>query len=122
MDKTLIVYVAHLIGIFMVFLSIGGAVVRSVSKDEDSDLKRMVGLTFGLGMILVLLGGMSLMVVREHAKDGMPAWLWGKMVLWLVFAGAFSVIIRRPAIAKTLWAGIIVLGGIAVYLVYGMQF
>ena len=122
MNKEVVVYVMHLIGIFMVFMALGGAVVRAVIKDESKDLKRMVGFTFGLGMILIIYGGMSLMVIREYAKGGMPAWLVTKLVLWFVFAATFSLIIRKPNVARTMWAGIIVLGGIAVYMVYGRPF
>jgi hypothetical protein len=122
MNKEIIVYVMHLVGIFMVFLALGGAVIRSCIKDETDELKRMVGLTFGLGMLMTLIGGACLMVFREYAKGGMPGWLVAKMVLWLIFAAIFSLIIRRPVISKTLWAGVIVLGGIAVFMVYGRPF
>ena len=91
----------HLIGIFMVFLALGGAVVRACLQDESKDLKRMIGFTFGLGMILVIYGGMSLMVLREYAKGGMPAWLVTKLVLWFVFGFSSG---QMPRLRRMEWA------------------
>ena len=122
MDKQVVVYLLHLIGIFMIFMALGGAVVRVVAKDESKELKRLIGITFGLGMILVIYGGMSLMVLREYAKGGMPSWLVVKLILWFVFAATFSLIIRKPDAAKSMWGAVILLGAIAVYMVYGRPF
>ena len=104
----------HLVGVFMVFLSFGGLIIRELTGVRTKELKSLCGLTNGIGMLLTLVGGFGLTV---KLGIGMPGWVIGKMVIWVFFAIVISVINRNPNLGKILWWVILFLGAGAGFLV-----
>ena len=105
--------ILHLVGVMVVFLSLGGALVRSMSGNSDQGLKKLTGISNGVGMIIILVAGFGLIA---KLKTGFPAWVIVKMVLWGVFGVLLSVALRKPDLGKPLWFVIIALGAVAAWL------
>ena len=105
--------IIHLAGVLMVFLSFGGLIVRSQIADGSKRWRMLTGLTNGVGLLLILVGGLGLLVKMQL---GFPGWALAKFVIWLIFAGLISVANRVPKAGKWLWWGLILLGVLAVYL------
>ena len=109
----------HLVGVLMVFLAFGGLIGRSLLGVDGAKLKKLAGITSGVGLILVLLGGFGLLA---KLKYGFPGWAIVKLVVWIAFGGLIAVANRKPALAKGLWWGVLVLGLIAVSMVLWKPF
>lgn len=97
----------HLLGLFLVFLSLGGLITHAINSGEaDHPWRKGAVITHGVGMLLALLGGFGAL-----AKLGMHwrGWVIAKIVIW-VLVGALPFLLRRkPGLGKPLWIGTVVL-------------
>ena len=103
----------HIVGALMVFLAFGGLIGRSLLGVEGARLKKLGGISSGLGLILILIGGFGMLAKLGY---GFPGWAIAKFVIWIAFGGLIAAINRKPALAIPLWWGVLVLGFIAAYL------
>lgn len=106
----------HLLGIFMVLLALGGAAVYGmVNQGRDLAWRKVVSVTHGLGMLLVVVAGFG-MLARLGIHWPWPTWVWGKVAVW-VLLGALIVPARRSAgMAPGVWWIVILLAAVAAYL------
>ena len=105
--------VIHLTGVLMVFLSMGGLIFRSQLGEEGNRLKRLGGITNGVGMLLALVGGFGLLA---KLSIGFPGWVIAKLGIWIIFGGLIAVANRKPELSYTVWFAVIFLGATAAYL------
>ena len=106
----------HLVGVLMVFLSLGGLILYAVNgSDRIQPWRKRLFLTHGFGIFLVVLAGFG-MLARMGMSWPWPGWIASKLVIWVVFAALPTVIVRMPSWAKSLWWLVILLGGSATYL------
>lgn len=108
--------VLHLLGIFLLFAALGGAILRVVAGGKEAPrdgAAKLAGITHGLALVLLLVTGFGLL---GSLKLGFPAWAWAKLALWLVMGGIVAVIRRAPDHAKALWWSLPILGLIAAWL------
>lgn len=103
----------HVLGIIVTFLALGGAIVRGLLRSEDRSVRKLVAITFGVGMFLVLLGGFGMLA---RLDVGFPNWVVAKVCLWLVLGGLLTAAAKKPGAAKGLWIAVIVLGALAAWL------
>jgi hypothetical protein len=103
----------HILGLLMLFAAMGGAVINVATA--DSSWKKLHGALHGIGAFLLLLGGFG-MLARLEIMAGWPGWVWGKLAIWLVLAGAPFLIRKAPDKAKGFLFGAILLGFAAAYL------
>ncbi len=103
----------HLFGVLMVFLAFGGLIGRSLLGVDGVRLKKLAGITSGIGLILILIGGFGMLGKFGY---GFPGWAIVKLVIWIAFGGLIAAANRKPALALPLWWGVLVLGLIASYL------
>lgn len=109
--------VVHLVGVIMVFLSLGGAATHAANGGERTHgWRKAIAITHGVGLLLALVGGFGLLARLGIVHGGLPGWVIAKLGLWIVFAGLIGVLIRKPGWAKPLWPLIIAMGGAATYL------
>lgn len=109
--------VVHLVGMFVVYMALGAAIFHSAnggSKDTNSR-RKLVGITHGLGMFIILLGGFG-MLARMGLTSGFPGWIWAKLVIWVLVGAALALASRLPKLAIGLWAAMPVIGGLAAYI------
>lgn len=107
--------VMHLIGMFTLFMAYGALLLNALGGKGKEGLasKKLVMISHGVGLLLILVGGFGLLA---RTKVGWPDWVMGKMIIWLFLGGLLALVLRKPALAKPLWFGVLSLGGIAAYL------
>jgi hypothetical protein len=107
----------HLIGILMLFVALGGAVVRSLTAQQAPEvgaaLKKHLAILHGVALLIVLVAGFGLLA---RLGLGFPGWAVAKLVIWLLLGGILVLINRNPSLGAPLWYVCLFLGAIAAYL------
>ena len=111
--------ILHVIGIAMVFLSIGGVAVHAANggTKKTSSTRKLLATIHGLGTLLILVGGFG-MLARMGFLHGssFPGWLWVKIIVWLILGGVTMLPYRWPALARPALLLLPLLAGLAVYM------
>lgn len=110
--------VVHLLGVIALFLALGGLTFHAASGGTRSgSARRLVAITHGVALFLVLLGGFGLLA-RLGISQGSswPGWIWVKLGIWVLLGAALALPYRKPELARPLWALLPVLGGLAAYM------
>jgi hypothetical protein len=105
--------ILHIIGIMMLFLGIGGAIVRSRLAEGKEMLEKFVLMNHGLGLLIVLIAGFG-----QLAKIGMEfsGWVIVKIVIWLAMGALIMPIKKKPSSGTMVWYIALGLGALAGYL------
>jgi len=107
----------HLVGILMLFLSLGGVITHVINGgSRDHSWRKPLAITHGLGLLLALVGGFGLLARLGIMHGMLPGWVLAKLAIWLVFAILIGVMIRKNSWAESLWFIVLILGGVAAYL------
>jgi hypothetical protein len=101
----------HLIGLFLLLLSLGGQLVCRDLKAWRKYLK----MSHGIGLVLLLIAGFGLL-----ARLGVPwpwhLWVYLKILTWIVL-GLMPILLRlTPSSGKTFWWIILGLAAFSAYL------
>lgn len=111
--------ILHIIGIAMLFLSIGGVAVHAANggTKKGSNTRTLLATIHGIGTLLILIGGFG-MLARMGFKHGtnFPGWLWVKIIIWFVLGGVTMLPYRRPELARPAIILLPFLAGVAVYM------
>ncbi len=118
---SLLVYkLIHLVGIIMAMAALGGAALYAMaggSQEKGASGRRVLAIFHGIGVFLVLLGGFGMLARLGIVHGGgFPGWIWVKLTIWVLVAGALFLPRRRPASALPLLLALPVLGGLAAYM------
>ncbi len=109
--------IIHLLGVMMVFMSIGGLATNAIiRREQGQDWRRGLAVTHGIGMVLSLVAGFGLLARLGVVHGSLPIWVWAKLLIWGIFGLMSAVLMRKPSSGKWLWMGSLVLGGLAAYL------
>ncbi|MBK7962160.1 MAG: hypothetical protein IPK04_13855 [Bdellovibrionales bacterium] len=109
--------IVHLVGVMMVFLSLGGVATNAINGGLKNHLwRKPIAITHGLGLVLSLVGGFGLLARLGIVQGGLPGWVWVKLGIWIMFAILIGVVSRKPGWARSIWPLIIILGAMAAYL------
>ena len=109
--------VVHLLGIFMVLLSLGGTLLWfGTGGSRNHSWRRFMAITHGAGLLLALVGGFGLLARLGTVHGGLPGWVWAKLGIWTVLGGALALVSRLPRLAQLLWWLTLALGGSAAWL------
>ena len=109
--------VVHLVGVFIVLLSLGGVLLWFGSGGtQDHAWKKRIAITHGLGLFLALLGGFGLLARLGITHGGLPGWIWAKLGIWLLLGGVLAIAPRLPKFAQPIWWSVLILGGTAAWL------
>ncbi len=103
----------HIIGILMVFMSIGAAIIRARLNDTTETIRKQIMMRHGIGLLVVLVAGFGAM-----AKAGIPfaGWIAVKFVIWLIIGGIVGMMARMGSKANVMWYVALLLGIVAAYL------
>ena len=114
MDAYNIYKLVHLAGIGMLFTALGGATLHAMLNGEKKhEKRRLVMMTHGIGMFLILLGGFGMLA---RGKFGWPGWAITKMVIWVILGGAIAMLYRNATLNRLVWwLGILLLGDRSLY-------
>ena len=61
--------VLHIVGISMVFLGYGALLARSMAAPENVSVRKLGSITSGIGLLLILVAGFSLVAGEPHFCD-----------------------------------------------------
>jgi hypothetical protein len=100
----------HVAGGFLLFAAVGAL---CLGGPEDARTRKLGAIGHGIGLLLILLTGLAL-VMRGHI--GFPAWVWIKIVIWVLMSVTLVVIRRSPGLRVPLFFLLPILGGIAAWL------
>lgn len=108
----------HLVGIFVLFVVLGGMAWGTGRARADGAISRRLAMILhGIGLFVVLLGGFGLLA-RIGVMHGMswPGWVWAKLGIWVLLGAAVAIPARKPD-----WGGALLLllpafGGLAAWL------
>ncbi len=109
--------IMHLLGIFMIMLSLGGVATYALNGGEKAGnaFRKGLGITHGVGLVLVLVAGFGLLA-RIQMSWPWDGWVFVKLVIWIIFGVITAVAYRMGARGQGLWYILIILGGLAAYL------
>lgn len=111
--------VAHLVGVIVLFSVLGGAMVHAINGGTASSnaARRLMTVLHGTGLIVVLIAGFGLLARLDLMNGGLPLWVVGKLIIWLVAGLLLTVPRRNPALARPiLLAGLPFLAAAAAWL------
>ncbi|MFT4901597.1 MAG: hypothetical protein ACI81V_000871 [Lentimonas sp.] len=111
-----IYHILHFIGILMLFLGYGALLGRSMAGSGDARVKKLGSITSGIGLVLMIIAGFGL--VAKLYGNVFQGWMFAKVGIWFLLGGLIALINRKPALAVSIWWGLIALGGIAAVMVY----
>lgn len=75
----------HVLGLFLLFGSLGGLWALSASGQGRSVARRVLLISHGVGLLLVLIAGFG-MLAKLGMMGGWPPWVWVKIVIWILVA------------------------------------
>ncbi len=108
--------IIHILGIALVFTSLGGATLAATGTPAPG-ARRLATITHGLGAFLILLGGFGMLARIGFKHGGMfPGWLLGKIAIWLVLSLVVLLPYRKPSWGKPVFVLAPVMAAMAVYL------
>lgn len=109
--------IAHLVGIFMIMISLGGVTAYAINGGDKASntFRQGLGITHGIGLAIVLVAGFGLLA-RLHISWPWPGWVFVKLIIWLIFGALSAVAYRMGNKGRSLWYTMILLGAIAAYL------
>jgi len=105
----------HLVGVFLVLMSLGSLSFYLINGGTGKPANRgFVAMCHGLGLLCVLLGGFG-MIARMGIPWPWPGWIFAKAVVWLALGGMLAILPRYPRRARSLWWVTVALGACATY-------
>lgn len=109
--------VIHMLGLVLLFQSLGASLFYSFSAREPSDdwPAKMLKIMHGTGLLLLLLGGFG-MLAKLGIMWPLPVWTWIKLLVWITLAASLPLVKKKPESARIWWTLVIVLGALAAYL------
>jgi hypothetical protein len=106
----------HLVGILMLFMAFGGAILRPAPANGEAPVKdlsrKLIAMFHGLGLLLILVAGFG-MLARLGMISDLPHWVWMKVGIWLALGGGIALALRRKLPLGILAAGALALGAAA---------
>ena len=95
----------HIIGIGMIFLSMGGMSMHAlVGGEKQNDWRKPAIIGHGVGMFLILLAGFG-MLARLGIHWPWPTWVILKLVIWFVLGGSVALLYRSQGLNRLVWFG-----------------
>ncbi len=114
--------VVHLLGVVFLFTALGGSVflrlasVRSAVEDLGGDVRKLTGMVHGVALLVILAAGFGALALLPTVEEGIPGWVWAKLVIWLVLGAVLPLVRKAPKAAGILWWLLPLLGGAAAWL------
>lgn len=108
--------IIHLVSIVLVFSGLMGLLtVRMTGTVLAPNVKKLVFISHGVGILFVLISGFGLLA-RLGLAQNMPGWVFGKLTIWLILAAAVSLVKRKGQIGWPIFILLIALFTAAAYL------
>jgi hypothetical protein len=92
----------HLLGIFALLVALAGMATHAAaghSKEDNTSYKSLLAF-HGIGALLALTGGFGLLARLGLAEEGLPGWIWAKLLLWVALGGLVALPYRSKSLAR----------------------
>jgi hypothetical protein len=98
----------HFFGLFGMVTLLAGAAMHALVGHTRAErpFGRGFAIAHGIGAFLVLLGGFGMLARLGIAQQGLPGWVYAKLVLWLALSAALILPYRGRALALSVIVGI----------------
>ena len=108
--------VLHILGVLLAFATLGGLALTMANgaTRSTSSVRRLIAITHGVATFVILLGGFGALARLGVMHGNLPGWVLVKLACWAVLAVLVAIPYRKPALARTIFWLLPVLGGIAV--------
>lgn len=108
--------VLHILGALLAFATLGGLAltVANGATRSTSSVRRLIGITHGVAVFIILLGGFGALARLGVMHGNLPGWVLVKLACWAVLAVLVAIPYRRPALARTVFWLLPVIGLVAV--------
>ena len=106
--------VLHIAGVFFLLFSLASYIVLSQNSLEKG--KKLASIFHGISLFIVLLGGFGLLARLGITGSDWPAWVWMKLIVWILLGLSLYIIKKIPSISHVMWFVIPILAIISVYL------
>ncbi len=110
--------VVHLVGIFLLFVVLGGMSWGVARSGRDGAPSARLGMVLhGVALFIILLGGFGLLarIGIIHGTDW-PGWVWAKLAIWFALGALVIIPRRKPEWGTPLLILLPALGGLAAWL------
>jgi hypothetical protein len=109
----------HLFGLLLLFTSLGGLAVSAISgvPKKDNPARKLLSISHGVALFLVLLGGFGLLA-KLYPGVSWPGWIYVKIGVWVLLGGVVALIYRKPALGRSLFIALPLLGALAAAMVF----
>jgi hypothetical protein len=105
--------ILHFSGIFLILISLGAQSFHALSEPgSPAKWRKKAAIAHGVGMLLALVGGFGLLA-RLGIHWPWPAWVVGKLLIWLTLGALMAPVRRGAGFARSLWWVIVILGALA---------
>lgn len=105
--------IVHIVGLAILTYAFGAF---AVGASDHAKSRKVSASVHGTGLLLMLIGGFG-MWARLGMGHEFPAWLIGKILIWLVFGALMVPFKRKPALRGKLSVVVFALVAVALYLV-----
>ena len=110
--------ILHLVGIGLIFMSVGGLSLNALAGGSKESLKgkgwKLVLVSRELGIVLALVSALGMLSgIEGWSKQG---WIHAKFTLWLIIAAMGAIVVRKPQIANWVWITLPILLAVAAWL------
>jgi hypothetical protein len=94
--------VMHLVSVLVLFAVLGGVSVHAMNGGTRSGntARRSVSALHGVALLVAIVAGFGLVARLDLVTGGIPTWVWGKLVIWVVVGLLLTVPYRSPALAR----------------------
>jgi hypothetical protein len=110
--------VLHIVGLVMIAVALGGSALHAMNGGTraSNTARGLLAGTHGLGLLVMIVAGFGMLAKLGMMSGGMPGWVIGKLVIWLVLGALLGILPRAPQLARPIFVSLPILAGIAAWL------
>ena len=98
----------HVLGLFGMVTVLAGMALHALVGHTRAErpFGRAFSVAHGIGAFLVLLGGFGMLARLGIAQEGLPAWVYAKLALWLLLSALLVLPYRGRPLAMAVFLGL----------------
>ena len=111
--------VAHVVAAILIFMSLAGAYFHAANGGtrDTNAARRVISAMHSIGLLVSVIAGFGLLSRLDLIRGGIPAWVYGKLAIWLIAGMLLTIPKRKPSLARPILAyGLPLLAVAAVWL------